>query len=172
MSKTDIYPARLLREAKDSLPTGRGRPRGHLLRRAVPTGYYALFHRIARDVAIEALGTAESSAAHALVRWITHGDLRELTDAVAGGRRHTTFAPVLTPSPRLLALCGLFAGLQDARHQADYDHSYRLTLYEARGLVRQAETAVSDATARRSNDASYQLFLRLALGSVRIAKSR
>jgi len=106
------------------------------------------------------------------VRWITHGDLRELTDAVAGGRRHTTFAPVLTPSPRLLALCGLFAGLQDARHQADYDHSYRLTLYEARGLVRQAETAVSDATAMRSNDASYQLFLRLALGSVRIAKSR
>ncbi len=78
----------------------------------------------------------------------------------------------MTPSPQLLALCQLFAGLQDARHKADYDHDYQLTLYEARSLVKQAERALSIAETMRAIDASYALFLRLALGAVKIAKQR
>lgn len=172
MTKPDIYPRRLLREAEAALPVGRGKPRSHLLRRSVSTAYYGLFHRICRDVAIEAVGSAESSAGHALVRWLTHGDLRELADAAAGRKRHVTFAPVLTATLRLRGLCDSFAVLQDERHSADYDHDAWLSLYEARSLVGIARVAVVEAEQMRTTDASYRLFLRLALGSVRIAKNR
>jgi len=56
------------------------------------------------------------------------------------------------PSKELKTLAGTFVELQQARHQADYDFSTRLTRSSARDLVERAEAAIRAwATVRRSS---------------------
>lgn len=119
MTARDIYPNELLRLASELLgPPGRGRPRTVRLRRAVSTAYYALFHRLSRDIAWAVLGSYGNSAAHDLVRWISHQDLLDLARQVIAPS--PKFQPVLSStSPDLRALCEAFVRLQGARNAAD-----------------------------------------------------
>lgn len=153
-------------------PVGPGRPRTVRLRRGVSTAYYAVFHRVSRDVAWELLGSYRTSESHDVMRWLNHIDLRNLANEYSAPT--AKFKPVvLPPSPRMAAFCSAFVRLQDARHQADYNHDYDLTSADARVLVKLAERTVDDAVRmRRTRDASYERFLRLAIGAVKIAKNR
>lgn len=173
MSARDIYPNELLKLAKELVePVGPGRPRSVRLRRGVSTAYYALFHRLSRDVAFQALGAYGTAEAHLLVRWIGHHDLLQLAKEVTG--QTAKLRPVLgPPSDRLTSVCDAFVRLQVAREAADYKHDYSLTKADARSLVRQAERAVgSTVRMRKSGDASYERFLRLAVGAVKLYKPR
>ena len=116
MTARDIYPNELLRLASELLgPPGRGR---YGFARAVSTTYYALFHRLSRDIAWAVLGSYGNSAAHDLVRWISHQDLLDLARQVIAPS--PKFQPVLSStSPDLRALREAFVRLQGARNAAD-----------------------------------------------------
>lgn len=173
MSARDIYPNELLSLARELVtPIGRGRPQTIRLRRGVSTAYYALFHRISRDVAHELLGSYATPAAHAFVRFVDHNDLNLLAQEVLG--QGTKLAPFLdAPSPRLISLCEAFVELRTARHDADYKHEFDLTSARARALVRLATRAVNDAVRmRKDRDNSYRQFLKLGAGSIKRARRR
>lgn len=173
MTARDIYPIELIRLAKELVePIGPGHPQTIRLRRGVSTAYYALFHRLSRDVAWQLLGAFQTSQAHDLTRWLDHKDLRELASQFNNPSER--LKPVIvSPTPRMAAFCSAFVRLQDARQQADYNHEYDVTSADARALVRLAQRSVDGAVRmRRNKDASYERFLRLAVGALKIAKQR
>lgn len=173
MSARDIYPAELLQLAVELVQaTGHGQPRTVRLRCGVSTAYYAVFHRISRDVSWQLLGSFRTQEARDFTRWLTHADLRNLAREV--GTPSDKMKPVLLPpSADLALLCDSFLDLQAARHEADCSHDFAITNAGAQELVGLAEAAVEAATRmRRSHDASYSRFLRLAVGALQIAKKR
>lgn len=174
MSARDIYPRELLGLSRRLAyqDAGRGRPRTVALRRAVSSAYYALFHRISRDIAVELLGSAASPEAHAVVRWITHTDLGDLAKQVASPQSSIRQV-IAAPSPELLAVCAALADLKNAREAADYNHEYSITKSNALDLVGRATDAHNLTVVMMGTpDASYVLFLKLALGGARIAAKR
>lgn len=171
MTPRSILPNELLMLAEDLAKGARpGRPHTVSLRGAVASSYYALFHRLCRDAAIGLLATAKSPAAHTVVRWITHQDLRDLCSAV--NQPASKIRSVLgEPSAELSTVVTTFNNLQDARHRADYDHDYNLTRAAAANLVRQPKDAVALADAMRvGRDPSYLIFRRLVLGAIQIQR--
>lgn len=153
---------------------GPGKPRTIWLRRAISTAYYAVFHELTTQAAAELAESARSDQQHKAARWISHTDLRALADGVLGrgsARAVLTVLDPLAPEPELVSR--RFVQLQDARHQADYDHGYATPRSQALKLVDFADQAVRTARhLNRNQDPSYRVFLRLMVGSVKIARNR
>lgn len=153
---------------------GAGRPRAVRLRRGVSTAYYALFHTISQHASQRLLGTDEWTETHSTAaRWITHTDLRVLADA-ANGRGNSTLVQVMgSIDPRLADIAQNFIDLQDMRHDADYNDFLSLNRTAA---VRRADAARTSVTAASAlfteEEASYDRFVRLAMGGVKIARAR
>lgn len=142
-------------------------------RRAISTAYYAVFHQLTREIAREGVGDPASPAGHALVRWLSHSDLRQLAEAVTGvGGKRTAIGQVLEPSEGLRALAAVFIQLQDGRHDADYNHDFECTAADVFQAIQGANKVILDSVVMRTRDPSYRVFLKLALGAIRIAKSR
>jgi hypothetical protein len=71
------------------------------------------------------------------------------------------------------ALSGPTLAELEARHRADYDYELDITRQEAVRIVQDAEGAVARVRRLwRAGDPSLQLFLRLMVGAVKIAKTR
>jgi hypothetical protein len=156
---------------------GPGRPRTAQLRRAVSTAYYAVFHELVVQATVALCGNDPQGAAarHQAARWFTHSDLRVLAKATtsAGGAARAVASVLGSPHQDLARLVDLFVALQSERYRADYDHEYSITRSAALSLIDDAGDAID--TARRlamARDGSYQRFLKLMLGSVKIARMR
>jgi hypothetical protein len=180
MSARPIKPDELIDIARSLVPpkASPGRPRTAHLRRGVSIAYYALFHEFVEQATVELCG---DSPAHAIQRrlasrWFAHTDMLALADAAAGagGGVGRAIAGVLDgPHADLTSVVRSFRSLQEARHQADYVHDYDLSRPNAMLLVDEAADAIARVRRlRRDGDRSLQLFLRLMIGAVRIAKSR
>lgn len=137
-----------------------GRPRNALLRRAVSSAYYALFHEISRHAAQQMLPTAPPNAHYALARFFSHAQIgvpcawiaqRESKEAparlkpVVDGLRNTSIVPIAEA----------FYDLRKAREDADYNHFHDAiakstvvaTIDDAEEAIEQFRSATADRTA-------------------------
>jgi hypothetical protein len=81
---------------------------------------------------------------------------------------HRRRRPAARPAPDLVELARAFIELQEARHEADYDHTAQVDEADARAAIDTAR----DALARRpllTGGWSYGNYLALLLGGPRVA---
>lgn len=106
---------------------------------------------------------------------MTHTDLAELSKAASGGNggKQALKVALGTVDPKLAAIGDAFVGLQDQRHGADYDDDYVIDRASALAYVDDARQAITNADMLwREAEPSYQRFLGLAVGAVKVAKQR
>lgn len=147
----------LLRLASDLAGegAGQGQPRNTNLRRAVSTGYYALFHGIGTAVAAEALpsGSADERAGYG--RYVNHAAIKVVCDWISGSRPPLHLQALvarLRQSSRLSAVASSFVTLQEQREAADYDHVADFSKPVTLALVRRARAAVAEISAQKETD--------------------
>jgi len=135
------------------------RPRQADLRRSISTAYYAMFHGLAEVTAIRLVGT--SGAAQKTPAWTrVYRALNHQTIKKACGLKEAQ-----NYSQDLAVFIDLFPGLQERRHQADYDPTVRYKQGEALSAADDAERALTGLqTAPRDEQLD---FITLALGMTR-----
>lgn len=135
------------------------RPRQADLRRSISTAYYAVFHGLAEVAANRLIGI--SNAAQKTPAWSRiYRALNHHTIKKASGLKEAQ-----NYSQDLAVFFVLFPGLQELRHQADYDPSARYKQAEALSAVSNAERALAGLQAGQRDE---QLdFITLALGMTR-----
>lgn len=130
-----------------------GRPVVTWLRRSTSASYYAAFHAVAWEVARQIAPGATDETRYHLTRSIQHSRVAEVLGWVEQGkkgRKHS--APVvkqLHGNSDVVRLATLFRLLQEARHDADYNHLATVRSATTLAHHRQAEEAL-DLVARLS----------------------
>lgn len=123
-----IDPDGLIQAARhlvDHNPTGR--PSNALLRRAVSSAYYALFHAISRQAAQQMLPSGPAAAQYSLARYIGHIHI-SLPCAWIAQREQKKPPARLKPvvdalrSTSIVPIARVFYDLRESREAADYDH--------------------------------------------------
>lgn len=121
------------------------RPKQASLRRAVSTAYYALFHLLtSSSVAFLVSGSApgREDLRRALRRSYAHATMKAVSNAFASGAPPAIWQPASGAISReLRQVAEAFVELQEARHEADYDHGRAWTRQEARDLVHRGRAA-------------------------------
>lgn len=104
-----------------------GRSPSPWLRRSTSASYYALFHAVALAVAAHVGPASSAEDRMRLARSVDHGRVAEvcgwLLDTRGDGREHVR--PIvrrLRANADLVHFARTFVRLQEARHDADYDH--------------------------------------------------
>lgn len=127
--------------------TRRGPPPQTLLRRAISTAYYALFHHIVAAAADALVGRRyRRSPRYVLVyRAFEHSKMRqvaELLDRQQLGDKARAALGMAMPTQEIRDIATAFSNLQKQRHWADYDPSGKISTSDARDLIEQAEIAI------------------------------
>lgn len=145
-----IRPDWLLRQANELgyREGGEGQPRNINLRRAVSSAYYALFHGIVLTTTGLLLSDATLEERQRLARSFSHSNLRlacqyvvKPNDAPKMARPIAAAAAGSTP---LVDVAEALLSLQEARHNADYDH---LAGFTKAGVLQSVDVVV-DALAK------------------------
>jgi uncharacterized protein (UPF0332 family) len=133
----------LLAVANKLIPVSPGRPDYASLRRAVSTAYYALFHRIIEESAVLIVrGTGDATLKQVVSRAFEHGAMKKVAQGVAASDPRAKIRQVIATVPPDLALVAdAFVKLQDVRHSADYDLTWRVTKSEVERHVHTASRA-------------------------------
>jgi hypothetical protein len=152
-----IDPAKLLEAATQFAEhqTAQGRPRPIWLRRAVSTAYYALYHELCRQAAAHLLPSAPPADQLRLTRSFTHQALRDTCEWIAGRGRAPRHAAALVTTLSITAIQGVataFLDLQEARHDADYDHLAPFDKATVLQHVRVAERAIATLAGASAQD--------------------
>jgi hypothetical protein len=142
-------------------------------RRAVSSAYYALFHSLIADAVGRTIGDdpARDEDRYTVSRWYSHGEMRTVSQWVirlARGESVPNGVAVLlgNPPPDLVELARAFIQLQEARHEADYDHTANLAEADTRAAIDTAREALS-RQCQLSRQHQYDNFLALLLGGPR-----
>jgi uncharacterized protein (UPF0332 family) len=143
-----------------ALQSGRGRPRQAVLRRAVSTAYYALFHLLVRE-ATKRMVLQDPAWEKALGRAFDHKAMKEASKVFRSGGTLKVIGTVAVPSD-LKAVASAFCDLQEARHNADYNTAHAFTVIMAKTLMGQAEAAFASWNAVRKHP-SAKLYLNLLI---------
>lgn len=162
-----IDPWKLIGHAEDlaAHQPGPGRPRPVWLRRAVSAAYYASFHQIALYTAWHLLAGGTRTERLQLCRSIGHRQIRDVCDWVDAsnpvGRTHSrAIVEALRRNKRLREVCNAFGQLQEARHQADYDHQASFDKATTLSYVEQSRRVVT-SIAELDGQADLERFLAL-----------
>jgi uncharacterized protein (UPF0332 family) len=156
-----IDPDGLIQAARhlvDHNPTGR--PRNALLRRAVSSAYYALFHEISRQAAQQMTPGAVPAAQYTLARFFSHA---QITLACSWIAQRGSKAPPAKLKPvvetlrnsSLVPVAEAFYDLRKAREAADYDHLHKdiaketviATIDDAEAAIAHFRSVSADRTA-------------------------
>lgn len=144
-------------------------------RRAVSSAYYALFHGLIADAVTRTIGDdpARDEDRYTISRWYNHGEMRTVSQWVirlARGESVPNGVAVLLGNPPadLVELARAFIQLQEARHEADYDHTANLAEADARAAINAAGEALARFP-RLVDDRAYANYLTLLLGGPRVA---
>lgn len=114
----------------------RGRPRQAMLKRAISTAYYAMFHALCSSNANLVAGlSTDPPTREAWTRTYRSLDHRPASNRLAGTRR------LADPAVRQFAIA--FALLQEHRLTADYDPHSKFLRNEVSDLIDIAETATT-----------------------------
>jgi hypothetical protein len=135
--------ARLLATVEEGTPAS-----GAMLRRAVSTAYYALFHKISHAAAQRFMGPdQEASAGYALIyRCFDHRNMKMVCQALRASTLKERFRIHLrrtAVSRDMLDFAKAFPELQEARHLADYDPSVAFLPREVSALIDSATAAIA-----------------------------
>lgn len=142
-----IDPSKLIEAAEELAhhKTGAGRPRPVWLRRAVSTAYYGLFHCICLEAVRHMLPSGREEQQLLMARTFGHAEIKECCMWIDGrqgcSRRGVQRLVRELKSASIVSVAGSFCDLQEARHQADYDHL---------AVFSKAATIAHIADARRS----------------------
>jgi uncharacterized protein (UPF0332 family) len=151
--------ADLLDQAKQLAQLDPRRPKQANLRRAVSSAYYALFHLLAWEAS--ALYAAERGLAARINRTLNHAEMKKASLMIANDKLPKAVQPPgggYTSPPDLKSVAGIFASLQQARHEADYDLSRAFRRQEALDFVESARQAFEAwERVRRTDDARVYL---------------
>jgi hypothetical protein len=124
----------LLRLARVLAADTGGRPRWVARNRAVSTAYYGLFHALAELCARELVGAGRPwPPFRHIYRSLDHGHARRVFEETARDRSSSRDARDLAQ---------LFVDLQKARHAADYDLGYRVSVSELADILARAQLGV------------------------------
>ena len=129
-----IEAARLLAGSYGTDPSP-GRPRQAMLRRAVSTAYYAMFHALCQSNADTLVGPAPAGPNISL--WV---DAYRTLNHTTAKNRLTQYVQA-TPDPAVRSFANLFGNLQEQRISADYDPSARFVRTQVISLIDRAEAA-------------------------------
>lgn len=133
---------------QETNPEGVGAPRQAVLRRAVSTAYYAMFHRLLWTTA-ESFVPARSSLWKSRVlfyRALDHGRTRERCKRLGSnplGKEEQALFGFRSFSDDLRLFANHFVRLQELRHRCDYDPTLKISKLQARQAVEDAKKAVS-----------------------------
>lgn len=140
--------ADLLAVARLLLSAGSAAPSEAQLRRAVSTGYYAVFHKVLRAGAERFMGadTQMTAGYNLLYRGFSHARMKSVCVSLNVPMLSKLLREQLgraAVSQDMRDFGSIFAILQDARHLADYDPSATFSLSNSTDLVSLAETAMT-----------------------------
>jgi hypothetical protein len=124
----------------DSLET---EPNEINFRRAISASYYGLFHQI-NGAAVDLIApNVPTVTKHRIQRWFDHGEMKRICSRFLPAQLDQPLLDLIGPSSTadLQTVARSFIQLQEARHRADYDLSYKLDLQQARQHVELAITA-------------------------------
>lgn len=125
------------------------RPKQTNLRRAISSGYYALYHYLVDEACRELLGTHRDKRRYrdVLARGFDHGCMRDACSSFGGGTlpKHMmkTLSPSFAISPDLQDVAATFIHAQERRHLADYDRSARFARSDVEAFVHEVQFAVT-----------------------------
>jgi hypothetical protein len=116
------------------------------LRRAVSASYYALFHQLNADAVAQIAPNVPEPINHLIQRWFDHGEMKKICGRFSAATLTQPLLGLVGPSVsvKMQNVARSFIVLQDARHKADYDLSYSLTLKETRQYAGVALRALGD----------------------------
>jgi uncharacterized protein (UPF0332 family) len=135
----------LLRQASQLARSEPRRPKQASLRRAVSTAYYALFHLLISEGATVMSPMNDAQLRVIVARAYQHGAMKTVASDVLKGKFSKGYGDLgLSPSPQLRSVARTFYGLQEKRHEADYDIGASFTRDEVLKLVTQSEQAFKD----------------------------
>jgi len=156
----------LAREQADS--PGAGAPRQVVLRRAVSTAYYAVFHMLCGAMA-EIFVPANLPKSRALFyRSPDHKKTKERCKRLGQNPLHSeerSFFGFAAFSSELRTFANTFVLLQELRHRCDYDPEYKLSKAQAQQAVDDATQAIGSFAAANSDEKNQ--FLAYLLFAVR-----
>lgn len=141
-------PEDLLVQARHLAQHDRRRPKQANLRRAVSSGYYALFHYLIERVTTRLIGggARRRGLRHLLARGFDHSEMRAACTSFKGGtlpKGVTAAVGTLSLPPELRDLATVFLDLQDLRHTADYDLSRGFSREDVLALLDVLEEAIA-----------------------------
>ena len=151
----------LIEAAELLISGGSGRPKQAMLKRAVSTAYYALFHALAYNNVDALLGWGLQSPydweiVSPIYRAIEHGPTKTALARLPRDHAQTD---------AFIRVASAFAELQKQRMVADYDPRPAFTLPAVRELIAVAREAISDIRSLQRDDRRF-------LASHLIAKTR
>jgi len=154
----------LLLQATHLASLDRGKPRQANLRRAVSAAYYAIFHLLVDEGAALA-GSKLNAAGKARVRRaFAHAEMKSVCSQYAKAATAASINPQIAPlltSPigaDLRNVAETFVDLQEARHLADYDLSFKFSRVDVLALIDAVSDAFTDWTTAKPT-ANAKVFL-------------
>ena len=161
----------LLALARDLAARAGDPPAQAVLRRAVSTAYYALFHMLVDEATGRMFGGERAGLRACLARGFAHRTMKNAAQAFMNGAAPPKLASGmegLAPQPELVRVAGAFHTLQNVREIADYDVAHAFVHADVTALVERAEAAFEDwAAVRGSVQADAFLAGLFALGALR-----
>lgn len=120
-----------------------GKPKQASLRRAVSAAYYAVFHLLVDQSSRFLIAGKRDALRQQLARCYDHGQMRKAAQVFAAPSATSPWRSILSspPSAPLVDVASAFIGLQEARHDADYDLSRTFARTEAEALIARTHTA-------------------------------
>ena len=149
-------PADLLEQAKMLTALDPRRPKQVNLRRAISAAYYAVFHLLTSD-ATALFVRDDLELATRFNRAIDHKDILKASRNFAAGKLPKILPrndDILTLPRKLIQVAEAVAGLQEARHESDYNLSRRFSRNEAIGFVNTADSAYKAWAEVKQSDAA------------------
>jgi hypothetical protein len=136
-----------------------------MLRRGTSTAYYGLFHCICLEASDHLLSGSSEQTRLAFARTFGHRQVRKGCDWIASGAGSPTsverIVRYLRPTP-IADVAAAFGDLQEARHDADYNHLAVLSKATAAAYVADAEAAIGALrSASRRQRAAFFVLLTL-----------
>ncbi len=135
------------------------------LRRSVSTSYYALFHLLVGDAVQCWNGSA--GARLGLERAFGHDNMTKVSQTVSQGSWKGWSDPWPPISPELNSVAKAFIGLQQARHQADYNNARIWARAEVSYQIDIAQDAFRDWREIQTSAAANEYLLSLLVGKKR-----
>ncbi len=156
----------LLVQARHLAELDPGKPKQANLRCAVSSAYYALFHLLVAEFVHKVLPGRQKALMDRVGRSFNHADMLRVCRQWQQPVLPQGIRDLLenAPDARFTAIAKTFVDLQEARHEADYDVSVRLSRSATLARVRDVELAFANWKTIRNSDQAIPFLVSLAFG--------